>query len=379
MLKYLLLLLGLACITGITVLVDHRSRPHVQPSLVGATSQVVHAPGRVEGATETLQLRPRISGRLVKLLVEEGQYVSKGDCLLQLDDDELKQQRDLSAAQLAVAEIQLERLRNGFREQEKDEAKALVQAKVAELRRAELDWQRTSGLRLSNATTTQEADRHRTDVEMLTAHVAAARARSDLIHSPPREEDVRIAEAHVLSARSALSLAQSRLDQAQLIALSSGRVLHTGVQVGELVGPQSEQPAIVMCDTSRLRVRAFVEELDALRVRIGATAKVSADGLAGGPVRGVVSRLAPQMTSKQLWTDSPAERLDTKVREVWIDLESRSELVPGLPVEVAIDLQEPADSQSEHFRSLHKSAETHLDLNKTSEVSTSPITVREID
>ena len=108
-------------------------------------------------------------------------------------------------------------------------------------------------------------------------------------------------------------------------------------KAGELTGPASLEPAVVLADTSCYYVRAFVEELDAPRVNVGMTAKVVIDGLRSRELRGRVARLSPRMERKSLWSDRPTERYDTKTREIWIELEPTKGLVLGLRVEVTID------------------------------------------
>ena len=94
-----------------------------------------------------------------------------------------------------------------------------------------------------------------------------------------------------------------------------------------------------VADTRRFQVRAFVEELDAASVQPGMPAQIFADGMAGRELRGRVVRLSPRMGRKELRSDHPAERFDTKTREVWIELEGVEPLVVGLRVDVIIHLQ----------------------------------------
>ncbi len=93
---------------------------------------------------------------------------------------------------------------------------------------------------------------------------------------------------------------------------------------------------MILADTSRYRVRAFVEEMDAGDVRIGMAAKIRADGPAARECHGRIARLSPRMEDKSLWNDRPAERLDTKTREIWIDLDDPPSVI-GLRVDVVID------------------------------------------
>ena len=89
-------------------------------------------------------------------------------------------------------------------------------------------------------------------------------------------------------------------------------------------------------------VRAFVEELDAPRIQVGTSAQITADGLPGRTFKGRVVRLSPMMGPKQAFSDRPAERHDTKTREVWVDLGASSDgLIFGLRVDVFFELGQP--------------------------------------
>lgn len=135
-------------------------------------------------------------------------------------------------------------------------------------------------------------------------------------------------------------MAKVQLQRTCLRAPRAGQVLETHVEVGELTGPDAPEPAVVIADTSRLRVRAYVDEIDAPRLRVGMAAQVTADGLRDRQFAGRVVELAPQMQRKPLRTDYPTERQDTKAREVWLELEDAAELLVGLRVDVTIELGE---------------------------------------
>ena len=67
------------------------------------------------------------------------------------------------------------------------------------------------------------------------------------------------------------------------------------------------------------------------------SATITADGLPGIELAGRVVRLSPRMSRKQLFTDDPAEHYDTKVREIWLDLDpTNTPLVLGLRVDITI-------------------------------------------
>jgi multidrug resistance efflux pump len=355
--RFILLTAGVSVVVLLGLLIDAQSRTPVNHPSGRSEPETIFAPGRIEGTTPEIELRPRLSGRIVEVLVEEGQTVRKGDVLLRLDDEQYGHEVALAAAELALAEAQLERLINGARSQQRAEAAALCQAKLAELERAELSWRRINDLRQARAVSQQEADDQRTLVASLRGEVAAAKARAELLDAPARPDEVQMDKARIEAANAQLQLAKTQLEWTKLRAPRDGQILKIGVEAGELTGPSSAEPAVVMVDTSRYHVRAFVEELDAPRLRVGMTARITADGLPGRELHGRVIRLSPRMSRKELFSDDPSERQDIKTREVWLELLPEGkldfqkgespELVVGLPVDVIIDApsQTPLSTQ----------------------------------
>ncbi|MBN2021265.1 MAG: HlyD family efflux transporter periplasmic adaptor subunit [Pirellulales bacterium] len=337
MMKCLYLTVGVALIGAMGFAIDRQSRPVAQRPERPERPFTICALGRIEGATPEIELRTRLAGRIARVHVVEGQFVEKGDVLLELEDAELRQEAALAAAEVRLAEAQLQRRVNGARKQERDEAAALFHAQKARLERAELTWNRTQELRRTNAVSAQQADDQRTFAATVRAELEAARARLELIEAPARPDDILIDQAGIDAAKARLALAKVQLERARLVAPTSGRILEVVVEPGELTGPDAPEPAVVMVDTSRYRVRAFVDELDAPRIQLGMTVRITADGLPADAISGRVTQASPRMGRKQLWSDDPAERCDTKTREVWIDLDRGEDLVVGLRVDVAID------------------------------------------
>lgn len=342
MLKLSCVVGAIAAVIGLSFVIDAESRPthRAKGATVVETSEEIHAPGRVEGASEEIDLRARLFGRVEEVLVSEGQTVAPGDVLVRLDA--VQQECDLVAAEaeLAAAEAELDKLVNGARAEERREADADVDALAAQLESIRQRRVRISNLRDKGAATAQELDDLNGEVKTLEAQIESARARRDLLSAPARNEDLRLARARVKKARARLEAVANEGQRALLRAPCAAQVLRVNVQVGELTGPDSSEPPLILADASRLYVRAYVDEFDAPRVASGMPARVAADGLPEFAARGRVVRLAPRMTQKPLRTDDPLERFDTKVREVWIELEEAGaeKLVLGLPVDVVLDV-----------------------------------------
>ncbi|HVC95014.1 MAG TPA: HlyD family efflux transporter periplasmic adaptor subunit [Pirellulales bacterium] len=350
MLKVTCIVIGIAAVVGLGFVIDAESRPKPRESAATGPSESsqVHAPGRVEGATEEIDLRAQLFGQVDEVLVREGQTVEAGAPLMRLDGARQEYECAAAEADLAAAKADLERLTNGARDEERREAAAEVAALSAQLDGVRQRHGRMATLRKSGATTDQALDDLDTEINRLTAQLDAARARHELLEAPARDDELRRARAKVAAADARLKLARHECDKTTLRAPRSVEILRVNLHAGELSDPDSSEPALIVADTSKLYVRAYVDEFDVPHVRTGMNARVTADGLTGD-VRGRVVRLAPRMTQKPLRTDDPLERFDTKVREVWIELEGAGteSLVVGLPVDVVLDLASPGAPEHE--------------------------------
>lgn len=67
--------------------------------------EVIQITGTID-ADESVDLRPEMSGKVTKIIFNEGVSVQKGDLLIKINDDELKAQVDRSQARLKLAEEQ---------------------------------------------------------------------------------------------------------------------------------------------------------------------------------------------------------------------------------------------------------------------------------
>ncbi|MHB9045879.1 MAG: HlyD family secretion protein [Pirellulales bacterium] len=345
--KYLLAIVGIASVLTLGFIIDAQSRgpaPVAQPLVA---SQIIFAPGQVEGTTPEIELRPQLAGRIVEIPVREGQMVQAGEILLRLDFEQSRQEVSLAESELELAKAQYERLVNGARAEERAEAEALHRARLAEVERARRNFDRFNNLREAKAVAQQELDDRAAELKSALAQAAAASSRVDLIKAATRPDDLRIAQARITSAKARLELARDQLEKRFLRSPGKAQILKIHPEVGELAGPETAEPAVILVDTSRLYVRAFVEELDAPRIELGMPARIVADGLPGHEYHGKVARLSPRMGSKLLWSDRPSERQDTKVREIWVELEKADGLVVGLRVDVTIDASKGAGDGGE--------------------------------
>jgi HlyD family secretion protein len=93
---------------------------------------------------------------------------------------------------------------------------------------------------------------------------------------------------------------------------------------------------VTIGDNSVLRVRVDVDETEVAQVRVGQMAYVTADAYRAQKFTGRVIRVGNEMGHKNIRTDEPAERVDTKILETLIQLDPGTQLPDGLRVDAYI-------------------------------------------
>lgn len=297
----------------------------------------VHAGGVVEPIGEERLIIPQLTGRVETVLVDEGDVVTAGQLLAELENAE--QRAALAAAQAEAERLQAEltRLRHGPRPGEirsaraaQAEAKALAEQARSELeRRVQMAAQHLISAELLEDARTRAA----------TAQAARERvtAQLDLLLAGTRQEDLDAAAAAVAAAKAQAERAAAELEKTRIRAPIDGIVLKRVLNAGETVTALSPEPLATLGNLDQLRVRAEINELDISRVRVGAAVTVSSDAFSGQHFPGRVIRLARRMGTRTILSDDPSQRRDAKTLETLIELDPGAPLPIGLRVDVRIE------------------------------------------
>ncbi len=343
-----LLAITTAIVAVLAWVVDQRSKPaarSVQPVGDRLVQFDIYAPGQLEGADEPIRLRPELTGRVLEVLVREGDFVEAGQPLVRLDSELIAAELAEAEAQAAAATARLARVVAGPRDEEIRAALERYKAAAAAARQAHQRWQRKRALWERAGADAREVEEEQYAYLVAAARAAAAEAEYLLLKAGSRPEDVQVAESLVAAAQARVRLLKHRLEKLTLHAPVAGQVLQVNCRVGELLSPQSVEPAVVIVDRSSSHVRAFVEEYDAARVHTGMAAIVTVDGRPDQRLKGTVTRISPIVQRKTLFTFEPTERYDSRVREVWIRLDQKLDLPIGLRVHVRILRDRPEVAQ----------------------------------
>lgn len=269
------------------------SRPQVelltvQPEPLLSTLQLS---ARV-AARSRVELGSTIIGRVVEVLVREGDAVRSGQPLLRLESDELSAALQQAQANERAAAAKLAGLRGSGRE--------ALQAGVAQaqsvLLAAEADLQRQQSLLAQGFVSDSRLDEARRAAAVARAQLDSARAQSQANQDRGGSE-IAQAEAQLAQARAASEAARARLLQATLRAPSDARVLARSAEPGQIV-----QPGKVLLSLALQGPTELVAQLDERylgQLREGQQAQVLADAYPQQRFAATVLRIAPLVDSQR--------------------------------------------------------------------------------
>jgi len=334
------ILSGCVLVAGSFMAVAHvpksgKPAPSVTPA--AGHSPIVAAAGRVEPQSEEIKIGSQLDGKLAEVPVEEGQSVHRGEVIAVLINDDYRARVALAEATVGEKEAALDRLNNGSRREERKESAAEVVEAQAVLENARTERERRAQLYADKVLSREEFERSDRELKVAEARLAEARERNELVDNQTRIEDRNRAVAELAEARAQVAEAQALLDKTIIRSPIDGTVLRKKLHAGESVSGKGDMPIVTLGDCSRLRVRADVDETDVARVRAGQPAWVTAEAFGDRRFTGRVIRIGQILGRKNVRTDEPTERVDTKILETLIELDPGQQLPSGLRVDTFID------------------------------------------
>lgn len=306
------------------------------PSSQGAV--LIAGPGRVEPNTEDIKIGSELSGRLKSVFVEEGDPIHRGQVLAELENADYLAEVESAKANVVAKGAMLRKVINGARRQERNEAWSSVGEAKAVMENAQSESHRRQELFTAGVVSREELDRYGSEADVAKAKYQAAVEQQSLVDDRAREEDRSLAEADLQLAKAQLEEAQARYEKTFIRSPIDGGVLRKHHRSGESVSNSSTvpDPVLTIGDRKILRVRVDVDETDVSKVHVGQKAYVTADAFGKQKFWGHIVRVGQQLGPKNIRTDEPTERVDTKILETLVELDRGAQLPDGLRVDAFI-------------------------------------------
>lgn len=272
--------------------------------------------GRIE-ATE-IDIAAKAPGRIKAMYVDEGDFVTAGQVVAQMDTDTLEAQLRQAHAQLRQAQSDVETAQSQVaqRQAEKAAALAVVKQREADLDVAQKRLDRSESLAAQGAIGVQQLDDDRARAENARAAISAAQAQA-----AAAEAGITTADSHVVGAQFTVEASQATIqrlqadiDDSTLRAPRDGRVQYRIAQPGEVVGAGGRIMNVV--DLSDVYMTFFLPSRLAGRLAIGAEARLILDAAPEYVIPATVTFVSDvaQFTPKTVETESERQKLMFRVK-----------------------------------------------------------------
>ena len=245
-----------------------------------------------------VRLGARIPGKVEHLRANIGDLVKKGQIIAELEKDELKATVEKRQAELSSARINLaSREALGPIEIEKAEADSSRFMAAYELEA--LEYERQLTLFNENLISKQILDQAREELLVAKAELEASSKTLELTRNK-LEQDLKLLRTKVESAQAALRISEVELSYATLRAPIPGIIASVSTQEGETVAVGLSAPTFVtIIDLDRLQIETYVDEVDIGKIKIGQKAAFTVEAFPSIDIEGEVVGIYPKAILKE--------------------------------------------------------------------------------
>jgi multidrug efflux pump subunit AcrA (membrane-fusion protein) len=337
--KWLLLLVVAGSATGFaswrarsTVPVPDTAHPLSRLS----EAQEVHGTGYVEPVSEVRKLMMRTGGVIKKCYYDVGDRVQKDAVIVELEDATQRAEVELAGRHLATIQAEAAHVNAGTNPYKVKVTEQTIDRLQEKLRHNKVEAERNRVMLATRSATHQDYEAAETQRRQTEVELKEQQAELEHLKHYVTPENRAWQESRISQARASLQLAEERLRETKLLAPLDGTVLKILKREGEGVGLLNPEPVILFGDTSRMRVRAEIDERYVRHLAVGQSALIHGRNLFGQTYRGKIAYLEHIMGDKTVFTQASSERKDLEVLQVLIDVEPGFRCPSGMRVDVTI-------------------------------------------
>lgn len=274
----------------------------------GLPEGILEGYGRIEGTEVTVS--SKVTGRIARLMVAEGDRVEQGALLAELSAEEIGARLVQATAHVEAAEKQITQMTARL---------APLDHHVAKARQ---DYQRIRSLQKKGTVSAQQLDQSENALRSAEGEFQAAQAQ------------LAAAQAEAAAARAARDEAQVMATETRITAPIAGTVVTKAAQSGEVL--LAGRPLVVLVDLTRPYLRVYLPEKDIGKVKLGDAARVYVDSFPGQPFDAAVTEVAKKAEFTPKDVHMPDERV-TLVYSVKLEIKNPQGLLkPGMPADALI-------------------------------------------
>jgi HlyD family secretion protein len=224
---------------------------------IGTIERVLSTSGTLS-AGSTIHVTSKISGRIEAIPVQEGQAVSEGELLVQIDEQTPRLQLEQAHAVWQAAQAQYEKALKGPRPEELENARALYEKAEKDLATAEESFTRSEQLYSSGTIPKAQFEQAESTLRAARTELENAGRSLQMLEQGASPEERRMARAQAEAARASYELAGLQLENTRIRAPGAAVVARVLQDEGNIVGTST--PILVLVQDDRMQVEIEVAE-----------------------------------------------------------------------------------------------------------------------
>ncbi|WGV59994.1 efflux RND transporter periplasmic adaptor subunit [Brevibacillus brevis] len=277
------------------------------------------------------------AGELRNFSIKEGDKVTKGQVIGNIDMSDVSNEIMDIEAQITIQEANIAKLSKGVEPEEVTKMQEQLAQHEREYQTALKDYQRTQSLFTAGVSTQQAVEEAKQKLQTAESRVRVAKQDLLLKQKGPDKAEIRSYEAQIQKLNLEKAKYEKQRVQSSIVSPIEGTVLSMKVKQGKYLSKGEE--ILTVGDTNDVMVEAAVGESDLRKIKIGQDAVVSGISLGGEQLQGKVLRISPMaVTSKEPGGESTGVPVAVHINE------TREYLKPGFHVDVNIVLQKAANA-----------------------------------
>lgn len=280
----------------------------------------------------TVNMSFRVGGRLATLNVDEGDAITQGQTLGELDRAPYINALQQAEANADAAQAQYDLMKAGYRSEEIAQAAAAVTQAQAAAAYAQNFYQRQQGLWKSRTISANELENARSSRDQALANLKAAQDKLNQYQAGNRPQQIAQAKASLEQAVAQVAQAKLDLQDTTLIAPASGTLLTRAVEPGTMLNAGST--VLTLSLTRPVWVRAYIDEVNLGQARPGQALLVYTDSRPNKPYHGKIGFVSPTAEFTPKTVETPNLRTDLVYRLRIIITDPDDTLRQGMPVTV---------------------------------------------
>lgn len=259
-------------------------------------------------ATE-IEIRSLVTGKIKKILVDEGDFVKQNDTLILIDDEELQIQLKQAEANLRFAEAKNEIVVKGVREEDKSQLRELVNQAEINYENAKRDYERIKNLYLTESVSQKVFDEATQRLEITEAQLRATRENLLKAERGPLLSEIEASKAGVELARAQVEMIKKKLKDAIITSPIDGYVSIINFDEGEFVSAGVLLTKVINLD--EVYAKIFVRESDLGRIHLKQKATIRVDAYPDREFEGEISFISSEaeFTPKNIQTKDERVKL----------------------------------------------------------------------